>query len=781
MPQQGINQGLSANNSGLPQGLDPSALGLNQQQANMLMSDPRLRQQLLQQLQNPNADVANFSDYWDSTYGPNGWGVMPSLKSAGWGALAGLGAYLSLDHGIYKKWGSEHPLIVRMANRFENLPGIRQASQWIDEKPMKWLYDKANKHFVPELTEADRANTTLSADKQHRIKRAKHYINRFFNKASHIDVQEQSVLDSMYSLKRNFWDVNTENKETYEKLIKFVKDKAIDYRSQTADMSSAQLEKFYKENNLVNEFQKELNTYETRLNGAARQSEHVVNVLGKQVNEAKIESILTKAEQMELYKKKSSAKIKQYAKTFEKNSSQRTLLTSLANDVEADSKFVELQKNLTKRLGKIEGGVGGLKTQDHEGHLVKSLYDKQAKEHALAKHAQNANRLKTPGFVSRSIMKVTDMMREVFSGRMFGTPKGGKKGLIMSAGVAVLMGGLMTFGFAFDSASRADKGEKASGFFHNLIGEGIMNFVGWIAFQNALNGLNVFPRVLDWMGKMKEKVIKPNSWLGERKIVKNFMSTSIKRRKLLLGVMGFTTAGLLTFITSAFLGGSIFQKIGEGFSNLIFGEPEHIKRERAAMEGKFPAERFDDNSDGLKHPDSFERLQQPRPQAGLLTQPPAGPPATMVASSPFQNKTSGLGHPGNQAAPKTNEQSDMLAQLLAMSNQPSPMTQPASNTSVSKPLISPTPQGQSKSSGAVNTSADRPQPKQRDFMAALKAKMQQKHAPHVAEIREEIEPIAFSNEQLKAIEQSQAYIREQEYLKSIPMNHFDKRDNWLES
>jgi len=808
MAQQGVNQGFTTQSGVLPPGLDPAQLGLNQRQVNMLMSDPRLRQQLLDALQNPNGDVTSFSQYWDKTQGPNGMGLFPSLNSSLQGMAAGVAAYGTFE-GLFSKWGGQYPIIVRAANWLDNLPGVKWLSQAADKHIGTPLCNFAHKHFVPSITEADnKAGGAQLANKQFRNERATHYINRFFGKVNHVQVQERAVLDTLHSLQHNFFNDNI-NAQKLEDLTKFVRTRAKEMQDTTRGMSSKDLHDYLEKNNLVDEFQAEFAKHEADL--LPNKRERIVSRIAKADLKTKglSDEILT-----ELNRQRDVSGLRRVANGIT-DAGHKAHIEKIINEVEADNKLFEIKKHLDKRLGKGKGLFsGGLKAQDLEGHKVHSLYSKQALEHAEAKLAKNANRLAKPGFISRSIMKMADLTREVFSGRMFGTTGGTWRNRLGAALLAGVMGGFMTFGFAFDSAKRADKGEKTAGFFHNFLGEGIMNFVGWMVTQNLLNTFNVFPRLFDGIGKALGKVP------GVRNL--KWFNSGVKAAIPPFKWLGFTTAGLFTFITAAFFGGSLFQKIGEKFSDLFFGEPKHIQRERAAMEGKFPTERFDEPSQGLQHPKHFASLLQAQATANSATAPqtPAssdgiipglnypvtgGIPTPTVPGQPIQRPAS-LQPIALQPHTDMNNQSQaLLAQLmLKAANTAQPQAVPVAfgAQSALPPTGVPTiPETQmppnigysisdnhSEPTATANTSQNNhatmaenataaTTASPTDYMGAFKYKLQQKHAPDVAEIKEELSPLPFTQEQLLAIEQSQAYIRDQAYLKAIP-KHFSQFSKW---
>lgn len=122
------------------------------------------------------------------------------------------------------------------------------------------------------------------------------------------------------------------------------------------------------------------------------------------------------------------------------------------------------------------------------------------------------------------------------------------------------MAGALIIGQSLNKAKKAKEGEKTQTFFHDFIGMGIGNFVGWEFGRKLLNSTQIISKLL-----------------GKRS-----MSTLPRVFGRVIPIIGgITLGGFVTEMLAMFVIGAVFQKAGELISHKIFGKPSE-----ESIEGK---------------------------------------------------------------------------------------------------------------------------------------------------------------------------------------------------
>lgn len=124
------------------------------------------------------------------------------------------------------------------------------------------------------------------------------------------------------------------------------------------------------------------------------------------------------------------------------------------------------------------------------------------------------------------------------------------------------LAGLLIIGQSFAKAHKAPQGEKTKTFFHDFLGTGLGQFLGWEVGHKILGATGLPEKVL---GKWAAKL--PLGFLSKVPVLR--------------AVAGVTLGGTLFELGSMLVIGSIFQKIMEKVSHRIFGKPSD-----AAINGK---------------------------------------------------------------------------------------------------------------------------------------------------------------------------------------------------
>lgn len=371
--------------------------------------------------------------------------------------------------------------------------------------------------------------------------------------------------------------------------------------------------------------------------------------------------ILDKKEQLFDFSKKDAKWLKQADNlTFDKSLNQVKAQVHYLEKVK--EKLTPDEKKILERLRGFKERVGGLRNHYKPG------YEAQAR--LTAKLAAEGT-----GPVGRTIAMGGQYLQRIFNGD---TMRMGGKGFFGSLLGPAMAGGFI-FGQSIQKASKAQKGEKTETFFHDLLGTGISNFVGWELGRKWLNSSGVMPKVLGRFATKRpfDNVIGGHlPIVGERfgKLVGNPLVKTFGENWFTKGVRGLlgtglggltarlTLGGLATEIAAMLVFGTIFQKVGEGISHLIFGRPS-----KESLEGKA--------KQAQKQQEQYQKMAQ---QGGMPYNPAmaAGQPAqrtsfngqgmTPQPAQPGMNPAYGYGQPqARQPMPQYSLSPEMISQSTA--------------------------------------------------------------------------------------------------------------------
>lgn len=217
---------------------------------------------------------------------------------------------------------------------------------------------------------------------------------------------------------------------------------------------------------------------------------------------------------------------------------------------------------------------------------------------------------------------------------------GGSKGLFGKL-FGPFLAGAMIIGQSFAKAKKAPEGEKGRTFFHDFIGTGIGQFIGWEFGRKVLNSFGIVPKLLGG---------------AARKLPFGFLS----KVPLLKVISGVTLGGVVTEMLAMFVIAGLFQKVFEGISHKIFGTPS-----KDALEGGKgkPAQQLPSSTNGqpLSRKSRYNSLFSPASaQAGLpnthgqaavtgnFTLTPSQISTSMAAQRSQQNESQVLGSNWNE-------------------------------------------------------------------------------------------------------------------------------------
>lgn len=126
-----------------------------------------------------------------------------------------------------------------------------------------------------------------------------------------------------------------------------------------------------------------------------------------------------------------------------------------------------------------------------------------------------------------------------------------------------VMIGVMIFGTSFKKAHDAKDGDKTRSFFHDLLGVGIANFIGWEFGKQFLGAMNFSEHVFG-------------------KSASNRLPGFLRK----IPFIGTWTLGAFAveILAMTVFGGVLFQPIGEKISHLLFGKPRDEK-EKDSLKG----------------------------------------------------------------------------------------------------------------------------------------------------------------------------------------------------
>ena len=225
---------------------------------------------------------------------------------------------------------------------------------------------------------------------------------------------------------------------------------------------------------------------------------------------------------------------------------------------------------------------------------LESLAEQVVKPYGSQKMLTQTLKKEGVGPVGRGIAGFFSNLRSIFTGS---TLRVGKE-LAEDASERTLMNkiqwglgpalmGAVTVGQSFTAASKAEKGDKVSTFFHDFLGFGLGNFLGWEIGKRVLN------KVAGAGLKALEKV-------GMQRVKRVLTHEVVKLFGFRITLLGFAIEMIAMF---GF--GGVFQAIGEKISDTIFGRPKSIEgdefktREQLAETGLNHSSRYSAMETGL--------------------------------------------------------------------------------------------------------------------------------------------------------------------------------------
>ncbi len=371
-----------------------------------------------------------------------------------------------------------------------------------------------------------------------------------------------------------------------------------------------------------------------------------------------------------------------------------TQLKAQLRYLEGKEKLAPQEAKILEKLRGLHERIGGLK------HHYRPSFEAQAQLTAkLASQASGAN--KATGPIGRGIALFSQYIQRIFNGDTMSMGSGGASRFFGP----VLAGGII-FGQSFTKAKNAQPGEKKKAFFHDFLGTGIGNFIGWELGRKWLNSSGVMHKVLGKGATLRPFDNKIGRWMpifGEK--FGSLFGKGILSKIAGRGLGGFfaslTLGGLATELLAMFAFGSAAQFVSEKISHLIFGKPS-----KESIEGKAARKQPG------QAPNGMNPMQQGQP--GIPQQANAAAfNQGMMANSPLQ-RTAFNGQPAAmpqaQAAqiPGGAQSAPMPRTLEA--NQPSP------GFSLSPESITQSPQASAMQnlSNQLRTDADKLQNKNKE-------------------------------------------------------------------
>lgn len=244
---------------------------------------------------------------------------------------------------------------------------------------------------------------------------------------------------------------------------------------------------------------------------------------------------------------------------------------------------------LRKTLNGLKNQISGKKS------LYAPLLENQAKlAHQLEKQGV--------GPVGRAFASMYNYTHRVFGGELVkdGLPGAMKRNGVAAKMLGPLLMGVMLLGQSFAKARKAQDGEKVKTFFHDFLGIGLGNFIGWEMGRKILGSTGIVQKALgSWARKAPFKLL---SFLP---LVGKFLGR-------------VTLAGFATEMIAMFAVGSLFQKGFEKIAHRIFGKPS-----RASIEGTAQ------NAQANTHSDT--PLQRSKRMDKLFRNPEANKPLSSLS------------------------------------------------------------------------------------------------------------------------------------------------------
>jgi hypothetical protein len=443
----------------------------------------------------------------------DGFGILPSPQAAAIGAVGGAGVAVAFNQ-LEKR-----NVFFNAATWLDKLPGVRTVSSSLEKQLDKianpptnsfwakkgWLQNSFKEFF---LGHAPGAIERMEAEQIKEVMRA--FPNRF---------------------NKSFLPFSTDYKPIYNSLV--------NNQNQVIRWQSEQIKKE------IAKATKEIN--QQALESAkkfAKGSPQYQKIMKKAA-----EDIASKTQAL------NSQKISQVYNLADKNAKwiQASRFDDVIKNVDTQLKYLKeagkpSQKPLIKHLRGLKERLSGLHTN----------YAMQ-----YAEQANLASSLKKQGVgpVGRFFANTMNYLKRIFNGEtMQMGAKKASQGFSLGSVLMPAFAGALIFGQSIDKAQKAKEGEKVKTFFHDFLGLGIANFIGWELGRKALNSCKFASRLLGSKATSTLPMI-------------------FGRAIPLIG--GITLGGFVTEIIAMFVIGSVFQKAGELISHKIFGKPSE-----ESIEGK---------------------------------------------------------------------------------------------------------------------------------------------------------------------------------------------------
>jgi hypothetical protein len=281
----------------------------------------------------------------------------------------------------------------------------------------------------------------------------------------------------------------------------------------------------------------------------------------------------------------------------------------------AKTNFQEFLNKADQRLNVLLEKTGKTKAEKlaiNELYRARRLVNSQMKHHLthLEPHYKTLYDLgkKGTGPLGRAFTSTMNAITRIMGGdtMLASIGLGGK-----TAGklVPAFLNGWMVIGLSYKQARKAQDGEKTKTFFHNLLGFGIANFVGWELGRRWLRSMN-FGNVVKFLG------MKPGgSPLFFLRWIPKFGPWVTK----------LTLGGLATELVAMFVIGGLFQKAGEWISHKIFGTPSEASLNPDKIKKAQPLP----SGDHLRDRKVFNQFAQ---SAGMPSAMPGRPAAARPSS-----------------------------------------------------------------------------------------------------------------------------------------------------
>ncbi len=489
------------------------------------LNDPRIQQMIQQSLANPNGDTADLSPEAEGAekapFGTYDWMVenemLPKPLHMLYGALGGVAA----SFGLEKLYANNAKKAIDIAQRIDHLPGIRQASQWLET------------NLVDKIGESIETMQDLAKKK---------YWSQATIRMLPEDAEKYMVSQVMDRLKP------TIPKVAYDELMKA--------KPQTAEATIKALEAAMKSSHVT-----EAETIQKAFQNLSGQKgyKEVAEKLLKTKNLKQAEKIISN---------KGFFRRLGMGRTPIEAPLRKELLNRLAT--------AKTKAGAYHRMRGAYNRINGLK--NHYFPIYKAQYQlRQTLKHGdkvvgpigrfFASMGNNVRRL----FSGNTLNLIPDALADA-----------GKKaasGSLLGKIFAPALMGITIIGLSFTRGTKAEEGDKLATFSHDLLGFGLGNFLGWEVGRAFLNKFQVVPQIMGFLNRSHwaEKIA--------IQIPRVLTKIPLVGSKLAAVKWGITLVGFATEMLAMFGIGHYFQKAGEAVSHAIFGKPKSVIKEELEAEG----------------------------------------------------------------------------------------------------------------------------------------------------------------------------------------------------